>query len=52
MKFDRAFLTAFNLLARVFGVLAFLAGIIFFVGAYAIEVNRLLDIVVGIFLSL
>jgi hypothetical protein len=49
MRFDGAFLIAFNFLARLFGVIAILAGIIFLVSAYAIEENRVLDIVVGLF---
>jgi uncharacterized membrane protein HdeD (DUF308 family) len=48
MNFDRASL-ALNALARVFGVLAILAGIISLVSAYAIREHRLLDIVVGLF---
>jgi uncharacterized membrane protein HdeD (DUF308 family) len=50
MRFDRVFLTAFNLLARLFGVIAILAGIIFLVSAYAVKSNRFLDIVIGLFL--
>jgi uncharacterized membrane protein len=50
MRFDRVFLTAFNLLARPFGVIAILAGIIFLVGAYAVKSNRFLDIAIGLFL--
>ena len=49
MKFDRAFLTAFNVLARFFGSLAILAGIMFLVSAYAIKENRFLDIAAGLF---
>jgi uncharacterized membrane protein HdeD (DUF308 family) len=49
MNFDRAFLIALNALARVFGVLAILAGIIFLVSAYAIREHRFLDIMVGLF---
>ncbi len=48
MKFDRAFLTAFNVLARLFGSLAILAGAVFLVSAYAIKENRLLDVVAGL----
>jgi|HubBroStandDraft_5_1064220.scaffolds.fasta_scaffold07384_3 hypothetical protein len=48
MKFHRVFLTAFNVLARLFGSLAILAGIVFLVSAYAIKENRLLDVVVGL----
>ena len=50
MKFHRVFLTAFNVLARLFGSLAILAGIVFLVSAYAIKENRFLDIVIGFFL--
>jgi hypothetical protein len=39
-----------NALARVFGVLALLGGGIFLVSAYAIQANRLTNIVLGIFL--
>jgi uncharacterized membrane protein HdeD (DUF308 family) len=49
MRFDRAFSIVFNLVARLFGVIAILAGIIFLVSAYAIEENRVLDVVVGLF---
>ena len=49
MKFDRVFLFFFNFLARLFGVLAIFAGIVFLVNAYVIEDNRVLDIVVGLF---
>jgi cytochrome c biogenesis protein CcdA len=49
MKFDRVFLISFNVLARLFGVLAILAGIIFLVSAYAIKENRFLDILIGLF---
>ena len=50
MKFDFVSLIAFNALARLFGVLAIVAGIIFLVSAYAIKENRFLDIVIGLFL--
>jgi len=50
MKFDFVFLIAFNALARLFGVLAIVAGIIFLVSAYAIKENRFLDIAIGLFL--
>jgi uncharacterized membrane protein HdeD (DUF308 family) len=50
MRFDRVFLPAFNLLARLFGVAAILAGITFLGSAYAIQANRLLDVVIGLFL--
>jgi DMSO/TMAO reductase YedYZ heme-binding membrane subunit len=50
MKFDFVFLIAFNALARLFGVLAVVAGIIFLVSAYAIKENRFLDIVIALFL--
>jgi hypothetical protein len=49
MKFDRVFLIAFNFIARLFGVLAIFAGIVFLVSAYAIKENRPLNIGVGIF---
>jgi uncharacterized membrane protein HdeD (DUF308 family) len=48
-KLDGAFLIAFNVLARLFGVLAIFAGIVFLVSAYAIKENRFLDIVIGLF---
>lgn len=48
MKFDSVFLTAFNVLARLFGSLAILAGAVFLVSAYAIRENRLLDVVIGL----
>ncbi len=47
MKHDRVFLIGFNFLARFFGVAAIFAGIAFLVSAYAIEENRVLNIVVG-----
>jgi hypothetical protein len=50
MKLDRLILFAFNALARLFGVLAILAGIVLLVSAYAIKANRFLDIVIGLFL--
>jgi uncharacterized membrane protein HdeD (DUF308 family) len=49
MRFDGVFLSAFNFLTRLFGVVAILAGIFFLVSAYAIEENRVLDVVVGLF---
>jgi uncharacterized membrane protein HdeD (DUF308 family) len=49
MRFDHVFVIAFNVLARLLGVLAILAGIIFLVSAYAVKENRFLDIVVGLF---
>jgi uncharacterized membrane protein HdeD (DUF308 family) len=45
MKFDRAC----NGLARLFGLLATLAGVAFLVSAYAIAQNRALNIAIGIF---
>jgi cytochrome c biogenesis protein CcdA len=48
VKHDRVFLIGFNFLARFFGVAAILAGIAFFVSAYAIVENRVLNIVVGL----
>ena len=50
MGFDRVVLTAFSLLARLFGVAAILAGIMFLASAYAIQANRFLDVVIGVFL--
>jgi len=50
MKPDGLILIAFNGLARLFGVLAILAGIVFLVSAYAVKANRFLDIVIGFFL--
>jgi len=50
MKLDRLILIAVNGLARLFGVLAILAGIVFLVSAYAVKANRFLDIVIGLFL--
>jgi hypothetical protein len=50
-KFDRAFLIAFNVLARIFGVLAIFVGIVFFFSAYAFNEYRTLDIVVGLWVT-
>jgi hypothetical protein len=50
MKLDRHILMALNGLARLFGVLAILAGIVFLVSAYAVKGNRVLDIGIGFFL--
>jgi multisubunit Na+/H+ antiporter MnhC subunit len=50
MKFDRIFLIAFNALVRPLGVLAILAGFMFSMSAYAIKENRLMDILVGLFI--
>jgi uncharacterized membrane protein HdeD (DUF308 family) len=50
MKFDRLILMTLNGLARLFGVLAILAGIVFLVSAYAVKANRFLDIAIGFFL--
>jgi uncharacterized membrane protein HdeD (DUF308 family) len=50
MKLDRFILIAFNGLARLFGVLAILAGIVSLVSAYVVKANRFLDIVIGLFL--
>jgi uncharacterized membrane protein HdeD (DUF308 family) len=46
MKHGRVYLI--NFLARFFGVAAIFAGIAFFVSAYAIVENRVLNIVVGL----
>jgi uncharacterized membrane protein HdeD (DUF308 family) len=51
MKFDRAFLITLNVLARLFGVLSILAGIVFLVSAYLFRENRILDIVIGLWLT-
>jgi uncharacterized membrane protein YccC len=48
MKFERAFLVGFNILARLFGVLCVIVGIVFLVSAYAIKENRALDAVAGV----
>jgi uncharacterized protein YhhL (DUF1145 family) len=50
MKLDRLILMALNGLARLFGALAILAGIVFLVSAYAVKANRFLDIAIGFFL--
>jgi uncharacterized membrane protein len=50
MNFDRTFLFVFNLLARLFGVLAILVGVCFLVSAYALKDNRPGSIGIGIFL--
>jgi hypothetical protein len=47
-RFERAFVIAFNLLARLFGVLAILVGIVFLLSAYLFSEYRILDIVVGL----
>ncbi len=51
MKFDRAFLITFNVLARLFGVLAILVGIAFLVSAYLFREDRIFDIVVGLWVT-
>jgi hypothetical protein len=51
MKFDRAFLITFNVLARLFGVLAILVGIAFLVSAYLFREDRIFDIVVGFWVA-
>jgi hypothetical protein len=45
VKFDRAFLTAFNTLSRLFGVLAILAGIVFLTSAYGAAGNAAAGVV-------
>jgi hypothetical protein len=52
MKFEPIFLCLFNFAARLFGALAILTGIAFFVSAYATKDNRALDICVGTFVLL
>jgi hypothetical protein len=49
VKFDRAFLFAFNGLARLFGVFANLVGVYVLMCAYAFAENRALYICAGIF---
>lgn len=51
MKLDRLILMALNGFARLFGVLAILAGIVFLVSAYAVKATRFLDIAIGLFLT-
>jgi hypothetical protein len=51
MKLDRLILITLNGLARIFGVLAILTGIVFLVSAYAVKANRFLDIAIGLFLT-
>jgi len=46
MKHDRV--NFINFLARVFGVAATLAGVVFLVAAYAIVEKRILNIVIGL----
>lgn len=48
MQFERTFLVGLNILARLFGVLCVIVGIVFLVSAYAIKENRALDAVVGV----
>jgi cytochrome c biogenesis protein CcdA len=48
MKFERAFLVGFNFLARLFGVLCVIVGIVFLISAYAMKENRALDAVAGV----
>jgi hypothetical protein len=50
MKLDRLILMTLNGLARLFRVLAILAGIAFSVSAYAVKANRFLDIAIGFLL--
>jgi multisubunit Na+/H+ antiporter MnhC subunit len=51
MKFDRAFLITLNVLARLFGALFILVGIVFLVSAYLFRENRILDIVIGLWVT-
>ena len=48
MKFERAFLVGLNVLARLFGVLCVIVGIVFLISAHAIKENRALDAVAGV----
>jgi uncharacterized membrane protein HdeD (DUF308 family) len=48
MKFDRVFLIVFNILSRLFGVLAILVGIVFLVSAYAMKDNQVRDFLIGL----
>ncbi len=48
MKHDRVFLIAFSILGRVFGIAAIFAGVIFLISAYAIEENRVQNVVIGL----
>jgi hypothetical protein len=50
MTFDKTYVLLINILARLFGGLALVAGSVFLVGAYAIEVDRWTDVVVGLLL--
>ena len=50
MTFYRTYVFLLNLLARLFGVLALLAGGSSLIGAYAIEANRWTYVVVGFLL--
>ncbi len=50
MTFYGTYVLLLNLLARLFGGLALLAGSISLVGAYAIEANRWTYVVVGLLL--
>jgi uncharacterized membrane protein YuzA (DUF378 family) len=48
MKYDRIFLFTLNVVARLFGGLAILASLMFLVSAYAIQENRIVNIIVGL----
>jgi hypothetical protein len=48
MQFERTVLIGLNILARLFGVLCVIVGIVFLVSAYAIKENRALDAVLGV----
>jgi uncharacterized membrane protein YuzA (DUF378 family) len=48
MKYDRIFLFTLNVLARLFGGLAILASVMILVSAYAIQQNRIVNIIVGL----
>jgi hypothetical protein len=48
-KLHRAFLVGINMLARLFGLLGILVGIVFLVSAYALPENRAVNVGVGLF---
>jgi hypothetical protein len=48
MQVERTFLVGLNILARLFGVLCVIVGIVFLVSSYALKANRALDAVVGV----
>lgn len=48
MKFERAFIVCFNIMARLFGVLCVGVGAVFLISAYTIKENRTLDAIAGV----